>query len=54
MPTERMLRTTWSGDSSNAKYRLRSPRSQAAATNAAPNVDLPVPASPEINTLEPR
>ena len=29
-PMERMLRMIWSGDSSKAKYRQRSPRRQAA------------------------
>ena len=35
-------------------YRQRWPRSHAAATNDAVNVDLPVPARPEISTLDPR
>ncbi len=41
------------GDSSNAKYRDRSPRPHAASAKAAPKVDLPVPARPEIRMLDP-
>ena len=40
MPIERMLRTIWPGDSSNAKYRHRSPRRQAASTKLAARLRL--------------
>ena len=54
MPIERMLRMIWLGDSSNAKYRQRSPRRQAASTKCAARLVLPVPAVPETSTLLPR
>ena len=54
MPIERMLRTIWSGDSSKAKYRQRSPRRQAASAKWAARLVLPVPAVPETRTLLPR
>ena len=54
MPTERMLRMIWSGDSSKETNRADSPRAQAASTAEAASVVLPVPAVPLISTVEPR
>ena len=53
-PMERMLRTICCGDSSNAKYRQRSPRSHAAFTKCEARLLLPEPAVPEISTVLPR
>ncbi len=54
MPTDRMFLTIWSGDSSKAKYRQRSPRRHAASAKCAEMVVFPVPAVPEIRMLEAR
>ncbi len=54
IPMERMLRHTWPADSSKEKNTQRSPRAQAAFTNWAAMVVLPVPAVPETRTVLPR
>ena len=54
MPIERMLRTSWSGDSSKEKNRAFSPRSHDALAISAPMLVLPVPAVPLIITDDPR
>ena len=51
---EPMLRMICSGDSSNEKYRHRSPRRQRLSAKAAARLVLPVPAVPEIRMLLPR
>lgn len=53
-PTERMFLMIWASDSSNEKYRTRSPRRQAASAKWAAMVDLPMPAVPETRTELPR
>ncbi len=54
MPIERMLRIIWFGDSSNAKYKQRSPRLQVASAKCAAMLVLPVPAVPLTRIEEPR
>ncbi len=54
MPIDRMFRTICLGDSSNAKYRQRSPRRQAASTKCAATLDLPAPDVPDSRMLLPR
>ena len=54
MPIERMLRISWSGDSSKEKNSAFSPRAQEASAISAPMLVLPVPAVPLIITDEPR
>ena len=54
IPIERMLRTSWSGDSSKEKNSAFSPRAHAASAINAAMLVLPVPAVPLIITDEPR
>src|SRR5438552_3786145 len=54
MPTDRMFRAIWVGDSSKAKYRQRSPLWLAASAKCDATLDLPVPAVPDTSTLLPR
>ena len=54
IPIERMLRTSWPGDSSIEKNSAFSPRAQAASAIDAAMLVLPVPAVPLIITAEPR
>ncbi len=53
-PIERMLRISWSGDSSKEKNSAFSPRAQEASAIRAPTLVLPVPAVPLIITDDPR
>ena len=54
IPIERMFRTIWSWDSSNARYRQRSPRAHVACAKCAATLLLPLPAVPETSTVLPR
>ena len=54
MPTDFRLRITSVPSESKLKNMVRSPRRQAASTNAPLNVVLAVPGKPVINTLAPR
>ena len=49
-----MLRSTWSGDSSNETNSTRSPRAHAASTMCPARLVLPVPLPPLTSTVEPR
>ncbi len=51
---DRMLRRSWSADSSYAKYTHRSPRAQVARARSAATLVFPAPAVPEVSTVLPR
>ena len=53
-PSERILRSTCSGDSSSKTISACSPRSQAEFTTCAPSEVLPVPAVPLTMRVDPR
>ena len=54
MPIERMLRTSWAGDSSREKKSARLAACAGASAIVAAMLVLPVPAVPLIITDEPR